>query len=194
MPVYAFENHRPIIAATTYVAPSAQIIGKVAIGERCYIGHGAILRGDFGSIEIGDETAIEEGVIIHSRPDERTRIGARVTVGHGAMIHNASVEDGAVIGMRAVISDYAEVGAGSIVGEMGLVKNHQKIPPGKVAVGVPVRIVGDINDRHHMMTHTAKTLYVELAKRYAEGAMVEITPPERCHPCGAHIDLTKAIP
>jgi len=177
MPVYAFENHRPIVAATTYIAPSAQIIAKVTIGERCYIGHGAILRGDFGSIEIGDETAIEEGVIVHSRPDECTRIGARVTVGHGAMIHNASVEDGAVIGMRAVISDYAEVGAGSIVGEMGLVKNHQKIPPGKVAVGVPVRIVGDIDERHHMMTHTAKTLYVELAKRYAEGAMVEITPP-----------------
>jgi carbonic anhydrase/acetyltransferase-like protein (isoleucine patch superfamily) len=177
MPVYAFENHRPIIAATTYIAPSAQIIGKVTIGERCYIGHGAILRGDFGSIEIGDETAIEEGVIVHSRPDERTRIGARVTVGHGAMIHNASVEDGAVIGMRAVISDYAEVGAGSIVGEMGLVKNHQKIPPGKVAVGVPVRIVGDIDERHHMMTHTAKELYVDLARRYAEGAMVEITPP-----------------
>jgi carbonic anhydrase/acetyltransferase-like protein (isoleucine patch superfamily) len=177
MPVCAFENHRPTIAATTYIAPSAQIIGKVTIGERCYIGHGAILRGDFGSIEIGDETAIEEGVIVHSRPEERTLIGARVTVGHGAMVHNATVEDGAVIGMRAVISDYAEVGAGSIVGEMGLVKNHQKIPSGKVAVGVPVRIVGDIDERHHMMTHTAKTLYVELARRYAEGAMVEIAPP-----------------
>ena len=92
MPVYTFENHRPIIAATTYIAPSAQILGKVTIGEHCYIGHGAIL-------------------------------------------------------------------------------------PGKVAVGVPVRIVGDIDERHHMMTHTAKTLYVELAKRYAQGAMVEITPP-----------------
>jgi carbonic anhydrase/acetyltransferase-like protein (isoleucine patch superfamily) len=165
MPVYAFENHRPIIAATTYVSPSAQIIGKVAIGERCYIGHGAILRGDFGSIEIGDEPAIEEGIIVHSRPEERTPI------------HNATVEDGAVIGMRAVVSDYAEVGDGSIVGEMALVKNHQKILPGKVAVGVPVRIVGNIDERHDMMTHTAKSLYVELARRYAEGAMVEIAPP-----------------
>jgi carbonic anhydrase/acetyltransferase-like protein (isoleucine patch superfamily) len=177
LPVYTFENHRPSIGATTYVSPTAQIIGKVTIGERCYVGHGAVLRGDFGAIEIGDETAIEEGVIVHSRPDECTRIGARVTVGHGAMVHNASVADGAVIGMRAVISDYAEVGAGAIVGEMALVKNHQKVPPGKVAVGVPVRVVGDIDERHHMMTHTAKELYVELARRYAEGAMVEITPP-----------------
>ena len=108
MPVYAFENHRPIIAATTYLAPSAQIIGRVTIGERCYIGHGTI--------------------------------GARVTLSHG-------------------------------------VKNHQKVPPGKVAVGVPVRIVGDIDERHPMMTHTAKTLHVDLARRYAEGAMVEIAPP-----------------
>ncbi len=177
MPLYAFENHRPSIGATTYVSPSAQIIGKVTIGERCYVGHGAVLRGDFGAIEIGDETAIEEGVIVHSRPDECTHIGARVTVGHGAMIHNASVADGAVIGMRAVISDYAEVGAGAIVGEMGLVKNHQKIPPGKVAVGVPVRVIGDTDERHHMMTHTAKDLYVDLARRYAEGAMVEIAQP-----------------
>ncbi len=176
MPVYAFENHRPKIGATTYVSPSAQIIGRVTIGERCYIGHGAIRRGNFGAIEIGDGTAIEEGVIVHSRPDECTHIGARVTVGHGAMIHNASVADGAVIGMRAVISDYAEVGAGSIVGEMGLVKNHQKIPPGKVAVGVPVRVIGDTDERHRMMTHTAKELYVGLARRYVEGAMVEIPP------------------
>jgi phenylacetic acid degradation protein len=177
MPIYAFENRRPRIGATTYVSPSAQVIGQVSIGERCYIGPGAVLRGDFGAIDVGDETAIEEGVIIHARPDERTRIGTRVTVGHGAMVHNASVEDGAVIGMRAVISDYAEVGAGSLIGEMGLVKHHQKIPPGKVAVGVPVRIVGDVDERHHMMTHTAKDLYVDLARRYARGALVEIPRP-----------------
>ena len=60
---------------------------------------------------------------------------------------------------------------------MGLVKNHQKIPPGKVAVGVPVRVIGDTDERHHMMTHTAKDLYVDLARRYAEGAMVEIAQP-----------------
>ncbi|MBC8426158.1 gamma carbonic anhydrase family protein, partial [bacterium] len=87
MTIYAFEDRRPDIAETAYVSPTAQIIGDVTIGERCYVGHGAILRGDYGSIEIGAETAVEEGVIIHARPEDWTRIGTRVTIGHGAMIH-----------------------------------------------------------------------------------------------------------
>ncbi|MEW6363491.1 MAG: gamma carbonic anhydrase family protein [Acidobacteriota bacterium] len=174
MPVYAFEERHPDIAGSAYVSPSAQIIGRVTIGESCYIGHGAILRGDYGSIEIGDETAVEEGVIVHARPEDCTRIGKRVTVGHGAMIHNATIRDGAVIGMRAVVSDFSEVGEGAIVGEMTLVKNSQKIPPRRIAVGVPARVTGEVNERHAPMTHWAKDLYVSLAARYLAGAMVEV--------------------
>jgi carbonic anhydrase/acetyltransferase-like protein (isoleucine patch superfamily) len=174
MPLYSFKDRRPAIAATAYVSPSAQVIGDVAIGERCYIGHGVILRGDYGSIEIGDETAVEEGVIVHARPGDRTRIGRRVTIGHGAMVHNATILDGAVIGMRAVVSDFSEVGEGAIVGEMGLVGNGQKVPPRKVAVGVPVKIIDDVGPRHEAMTCWAKELYVSLAAVYLEGAMVEI--------------------
>jgi tRNA-Thr(GGU) m(6)t(6)A37 methyltransferase TsaA len=151
------------------------------IGERCYVGHGAILRGDYGAIEIGDETAIEEGVIIHARPEDWARIGQRVTLGHGAMVHNATIHEGAVIGMRAVISDFSDVGAGAIVGEMTLVKNNQEIPSRKIAVGVPARVVGDVDQRHHDMTRWAKDLYVDLAERYAAGGLVELQsePPSR---------------
>ena len=176
MPIYTFEGRQPVIAESTYVSPTAQIIGDVNIGERCYIGHGAILRGDYGSIEVGDETAVEEGVIVHARPGDCTTIGRRVTLGHGAMVHNASILDGAVIGMRAVVSDFSEVGEGALVGEMCLVKNSQKIPARKVAVGVPAKIVGDVEERHSMMTHVAKDLYVEMARRYSAGGMVEIGP------------------
>jgi phenylacetic acid degradation protein len=155
MPIYSFEGRQPRIADSAYVSPTAQIIGHVVIGARCYVGHGAILRGDYGSIEIGDETAIEEGVIIHARPDDWTRIGKRVTLGHGAMVHNAVIRDGAVIGMRAVVSDFSEVGEGAIVGEMSLVKNKQTVPARKVAVGVPVTVIGDVSEKHHAMTHWA---------------------------------------
>lgn len=179
MAIYAFEGKRPTIAASAYVSPTATVIGQVTIGERCYIGHGAILRGDYGSIEIGDETAVEEGVIIHARPEDWTRIGKRVTVGHGAMVHNATIMDEAVIGMRAVISDFSEVGRGAIVGEMGLVKNSQKVPAGKVAVGSPVRIIGEVEERHRPMARWAKDLYFALAQRYAAGAMVEL--PDHIH-------------
>jgi len=180
MPIYAFEGRRPTIAPSAYIAPSAVIIGRVTIGQQCYIGPGAILRGDYGSIEVGDQTAVEEGVIIHARPEDWTRIGRRVTLGHGAMVHNATIHDGAVIGMRAVVSDFAEVGAGALVGEMGLVKNSQKIPPRKVAVGVPVKVVGDVDERHRAMTHWAKDLYADLAGRYAAGGLVELQVQQRC--------------
>jgi carbonic anhydrase/acetyltransferase-like protein (isoleucine patch superfamily) len=174
MPIYEFEKRRPTIARSAYVAPTALVIGRVSIGQRCYIGHGAILRGDYGTIEIGDETAIEEGVIIHARPEDRTRIGRRVTLGHGAMVHNAAILDEAVIGMRAVISDFSEVGEGSIVGEMTMVKKRQRIPARKVAVGVPARVVGDVDERHRDMTQLAKEVYIDLAERYAAGGLVEL--------------------
>ena len=176
MPIYAFEGKEPTIALTAYVSPTSVVIGEVSIGERCYIGHGSILRGDYGTIEIGDETAVEEGVIIHARPNDKTTIGSRVTLGHGAMIHNATIFDGAVVGMRAVISDYSKVGEGAIVGEMGLVKNSQEIPPFKVAVGVPVKVIGDVEERHRMMSHRAKDIYVDLAERYSKGGLVELSP------------------
>jgi len=178
MTIYSFEGAQPDIATSAYVSPTAQVIGHVTIGERCYVGHGAILRGDYGSIEIGDETAVEEAVIVHARPADWTRIGKRVTIGHGAMIHNATIRDGAVIGMRAVVSDFSEVGEGAIIGEMGLVRNGQQVPPRKVALGVPVKIVGDVDERHGDMTRWAKELYVDLAARYLAGAMVAIDPAD----------------
>jgi len=174
MPLYSFEGRRPTIGEGAYVSPSALVIGNVIVGPRSYVGHGAILRGDYGSIEIGEETAVEEGVIIHARPDDWTRVGKRVTLGHGAMVHNAVILDRAVIGMRAVVSDFSEVGEGTIIGEMSLVKNNQKVPAFKVAVGIPVKVIGDVGERHHAMTHWAKDLYVDLAARYRDGAMQEL--------------------
>lgn len=174
MSLYKFEDRIPEIAEDAYIAPSAIIIGKVIIGSGCYIGHGSIIRGDYGTVIIEDGTAVEEGVIIHARPADTTWIGKRVTIGHGAMIHNARIEDSAVIGMRATISDYAEVGEWCIIGEMALVKNSQKIPPGKIAVGIPAEIVGDIKDYHQTGWNFGKDLYIDLARRYPAG-MQEIS-------------------
>ncbi len=169
MAVYEFEERIPQIAQSAYIAPSAQVIGDVRIGEGCYIGHGSILRGDYGTIFIGDGSAVEEGVIIHARPGDQTYIGKNVTLGHEAMIHNAHIEDNAVIGMRATISDYSKVGEWVIIGEAGLVKNGQEVPAGKIAVGAPVEIVGDTRDEHKFMWSMGKEIYQDLARRYPEG-------------------------
>ncbi|MBN1498080.1 MAG: gamma carbonic anhydrase family protein [Spirochaetes bacterium] len=166
MPIYQIKDRRPDIATGTWIAPSAEIIGDVRIGRNCYIGWGAILRGDYGTIIIGDETAIEEGVIIHARPMDRTEIGRRVTVGHGAMIHNAVLKDFATVGMRATISDFAEAGEWSLVAEQALVARKQIIPPEKVYAGVPAKELGDLREQTRTEWTWAKQLYVDLASQY----------------------------
>ena len=171
MALFNFENRKPTIGKGSFVAESSIVIGDVKIGDNCYIGHGAILRGDYGSIIVGDGTAIEEGVIVHARPDEKTIFGKQITVGHGAMIHNAHIHDFAVIGMRATVSDYSQVGRWSIIGEMSLVKNGQIIPEMSVAVGVPAKVVSQVNEKHQAIWKYGKQLYIEMAQRYlAPGA------------------------
>lgn len=166
MGLYQFEKRKPRIAKGTFVAESALVIGDVQIGKDAYIGHGVILRGDYGTILVGDRTAIEEGAIVHARPNDRTVLGNCVTVGHGAMIHNAQIRDYAVIGMRATISDYSRVGEWAIIGEMGLVKNNQNVPDGAVAVGVPVEVIGKVDKKQKEFWGYGKELYVEMAHRY----------------------------
>jgi phenylacetic acid degradation protein len=166
MALYRFEDRAPRVEAGAYVAESAIVIGDVRIGVDAYIGHGAILRGDYGTVIVGEGTAIEEGVIVHARPSDETIFEDHVTVGHGAMIHNARIRKYSVIGMRAVVSDYAEVGEWAIVGEMSLVKNGQQIPAGAMAVGAPARVVGEVNEKHKAIWSYAKEIYRDLARRY----------------------------
>jgi phenylacetic acid degradation protein len=169
MPLYEFEGRVPRIDPTAWVAPSADVIGDVRIGPKCYIGWGVILRGDYGSIEIGEGSAIEEGVIIHARPNDKTVLGKEVTVGHGALIHNAIIEDYAVIGMRALISDYARIGTGAIVAEMGLVSSNQEVPAEVVALGQPVKVKRPIKDMERQMWGMGKKVYQDLARRNPQG-------------------------
>ncbi len=170
MAIYQFEDRVPHIGAGTYIHPSAEVIGAVKIGERCWIGPGARLRGDYGEIQIGDETAIEDNCVLHARPGEACRVGNHVTIGHGAIIHTATIKDYAIIGMGAVVSDWAKVGEWAVVGEGAVVKNSQEIPPEQIAVGVPAKLLERrITPEYKEQWTHFKATYVELARRYAEG-------------------------
>ncbi len=168
MPIYRIKDRIPSIDKSAWVAPSAEIIGDVQIGKNCYIGWGTILRGDYGTIIIGDESAIEEGVIIHARPMGATKIGFRATLGHGALVHNATIRDYALIGMRATVSDFAEVGEWAIVAEHALVPRSQSVPPGKIYAGVPAKEIGEVKERNKAELELTKQVYVDLAARYGE--------------------------
>ena len=172
--LYRFDGKQPVVGSGTYVSDIARVIGEVVIGKNCYIGHGAILRGDYGRIEIGDGTAVEEGAILHAPPDDINAIGRRVTIGHGAVVHAKRVGDAAVIGMGAVVSIWAEIGQWTIVAEGSVVKLKQVIPPEVVAAGNPARIVRDVTNKDKEFWHWGKQLYIDLAQKYLETGLEPI--------------------
>ncbi len=164
MAVYEFEGNKPQIGKGSYVFEEAYVVGNVTIGKDCYIGPGAKVRGDYGRIVIGDVVAIEENVVIHARPDDVTTIGDHVTVGHGAIIHNATIHDYAVIGMGAIVSDWADIGEWGVVGEGAVVRNKQHIPPRAIAVGVPAKVIAEISEDYQKLWNKYKNIYAELAR------------------------------
>lgn len=168
--IHAFENHTPVVGPGTYVHPSADVFGNVQIGAGCWIGPGARIRGDYGRIVIGDHTAVEDNVVIHARPNEQTTIGDWVTLGHACIIHNATVRDWAVVGMGAIVSDWAEVGRWAVVGEGAVVRQSQQVPPERIAVGVPAKILEKtVTDAYKTEWQHWKEVYVDLARRYPAG-------------------------
>lgn len=165
MSIYEFEKKKPSIGKDTFIFPSADVIGDVIIGKNCYVGPGARIRGDYGSIRIGNDTAIEENVVIHARPNEKTIIEDFVTIGHAAIIHNAIIHNWAIIGMGAIISDYAEIGEWAVVAEGAVVKNNGKILDKSIAVGVPAKVVAKITLDYKKKWTEYKKIYSELARK-----------------------------
>lgn len=169
--LYEFEGRRPEIGEGSYVAPSAQVIGNVKIGRGCYIGHGAIVRGDYGDIEIGDGTAVEEAVVIHVLSGEKSVVGSHCTLGHGAVVHSSFMGDWAVIGMNAVVSIGARVGRWAIVAEGAVVKQGDSVPDETMAAGIPAKPIRPVLPRDKAVWEERKQIYVELAGRYLAGGM-----------------------
>jgi len=176
MTIYEFEKKKPRIGKGTFVYPSADVIGDVIIGENCYVGPGARIRADYGSIQIGNQTAVEENVVIHARPGEKTIIGDSVTIGHGAIIHNAILHDWAVIGMGAIVSDYADIGEWAVIAEGAVVKNKTTIPEKSIAVGVPAKTVAEITPEYKKQWTEYKRIYADLAKNRLPTFLKEIKP------------------
>ena len=170
MTVARFEDRVPRIGAGSWVHPSADLFGDVEIGPGCWIGPGARLRGDYGRILVGGHTSVEDNCVIHARPGEVTTIGDWVTVGHGAIIHNATVKDWAVLGMGSIVSDWAVVGVWSVLAEGAVLKQRGDIPDGRIAVGIPARVIEkQVDELYKAEWKRFKEIYVDLARRYPEG-------------------------
>ena len=175
--LYRFDGRQPAVGAGTYVSETALVIGDVSIGARCYVGHGAILRGDYGTIEIGDETAIEEGVIVHAPPGEGCSIGSGVVLGHGAIIHARLIAGSALIGMGAVLSIRSEIGRSSVVAEGAVVPQGRSVPESVVVAGNPARKIRDLSPKDIDFWSRSRRIYVDLAAKYCSLGMERIDAP-----------------
>jgi len=175
MSVYEFEGKVPKIGKNTYISKSASVIGDVTIGDGCFIGPGARIKGDYGKVIIGNETSVQENCVIHARPNEECRIGNRVNVGHASTLHGCTIKNNAIIGMGAIISDWALIGEWTVIGEGAVVKQNQKIPDGKICVGVPAKIIGEVKEDYKKEYEYFKDTYVDLAIRYSKN-LKEIKP------------------
>ena len=171
MPIYEFEGKRPKIGATSWVHPTAVIIGDVTIGERCWIGPNAILRGDMVKIRIGNGTNLQDNVVVHGN----TTLGDFCTVGHAAVIHGCTIGDHVLVAMNAVVLDGVKVGEWCTIAAGSVVAPRAEVPPYKMVMGVPGSVVGDIpRDRPERFNPETQEGYLTFPYRYPAG-MVELT-------------------
>ncbi len=167
MPLYAMGQHRPTVAPSAWVAPSADVIGQAVVGEQASLWFGAIVRADNGPIHIGARSNIQDGAVLHSDPESPLTIGADCTIGHRAVLHGCTIADGCLIGMGATILNDAVIGAGSLVGAGALVTEGKSFPPGSLIVGAPARAVRALSAEQVARLRLSADGYVARSGQYA---------------------------
>ena len=166
---------KPDIHPSSYIAKSAVIIGQVTIGKHCGVYPCAVIRGDENHIDIGDGSNVQDCCVIHCSYDHKVTIGKNVSIGHGAIVHGATIEDTCIIGINATILNGATVGRGSIVGANALVTTDMQIPPQSLVLGVPGKIIKQDPRYEEKARHNAVT-YQELSKRHKKGDFAYVVP------------------
>jgi carbonic anhydrase/acetyltransferase-like protein (isoleucine patch superfamily) len=167
MPLYSIDEASPRLAPGAWAAPSADLIGDIALGERASVWFNAVIRADNGTITIGPDTNIQDGAVCHSDPDAPLAIGRGVTVGHKAILHGCTIGAGCLIGMGATILNHAVIGEGCIVGAGALVTEKKEFPPHSLIVGSPARVVRTLGPDVAAMLKASADLYAAKAAHYA---------------------------
>lgn len=152
----------PTIAASAWVHPSAIVLGDVTLGEHVSVWPTAVLRGDRDAIVVGAESNIQDGAVLHCDPGKPCRLGARVTVGHRAVVHGCTVEDGALVGIGAVVLNDAVVGEGSLVAAGAVVSEGMVIPPHSLVVGIPAKVLRPLNEAQRARVARGFEVYLRL--------------------------------
>ena len=168
MAIETFDGVSPNIAESAYVAGSADVIGRVSIGEEASVWYNTTLRGDIHEIVIGPRSNVQDNAVVHLADDYGAYIGELVTVGHSAIIHACTVKDEVLVGMGACILDGAVIGERSIIGAHALVTGGMEIPPGSLVLGSPAKVVKTLDkDQQEGIKYWAEK-YVKVSRQYLE--------------------------
>lgn len=144
--IYAFKGFIPVVHPTAFIHPQATVTGNVIIGEHVYIGPGCALRGDWGGIIIGNGCNVQENCTIHMFPGATVRLEDNVHIGHGAIVHGATIGNNSMIGMNAVVMDDVVIGEGCIIGALSFVPANTQVPARSLMVGNPAKVVKQVSD------------------------------------------------
>lgn len=152
-----------------FIAPNASVMGNVTFGEDVSVWYGAVIRADVEAIIIGDRSNIQDTAVLHADLGDPTIIGKDVTVGHGAIVHGATVGDGSLIGMRATVLNRAKIGKNCIIGACALVTEGMVIPDNSLVVGIPAKVIKQISEQQAQQLPLGAFHYVEMAERHENG-------------------------
>ncbi len=158
-----YDGTSPAIPESAWLAPNATLVGKVTLGERASVFYGAVLRGDMDSISIGEGTNLQDNVTVHVDTGKPARIGARVSVGHAAVLHGCTVEDDCLIGMSATVLNGAVIGSGSLVAAGSVVLEGTVIPPRSLVAGVPAKVRRELTDDEFAKVQANAAHYLEIS-------------------------------
>jgi len=161
---YSFKGFIPVVHPSAFVHPLAAVTGNVIIGRDVYIGPGAALRGDWGGVVIEDGCNVQESCTIHMFPGVMVLLKEAAHIGHGAIIHGATIGRNVMVGMNAVIMDEVEIGDESIIGAMSFINANTKIPPRSLVVGNPGKIIKEVSDEMIAWKTKGTRLYQALPK------------------------------
>lgn len=160
--IYEFNGYRPVVHESAFVHPQATVTGNVIIGRNVYIGPGATIRGDWGEIIIEDNCNVQENCTVHMFPGVTVHLKEMAHIGHGAIIHGATIGRDVLIGMNAVIMDRVKVGDESIVGALTFIKADEQIPPRSLVVGNPHKIIRQVSEEMLAWKTEGTHLYMQL--------------------------------
>ena len=167
MTLLPFEGHEPEVAPDAWVAPTAVLVGAVRLGSRSSVWYGAVLRADGAPISIGAGSNVQDGCVLHTDPGLAATVGDGVLIGHGAVVHGCTVEDGALIGIGSTVLNGARIGAGSIVAAGAVVLEGVQVPPGQLVAGVPAKVRRPLTEDETAAVRLGTARYVELARQHA---------------------------